>query len=83
MLFANFATAIAEERGKAQAETLRRTRIATPAFRRLPNRSVEKVSSADLKLGDIVVVDENQVIPGDGEVVEGVALVNEAAITGE
>jgi K+-transporting ATPase ATPase B chain len=83
VLFANFATAIAEERGKAQAETLRRTRIATPAFRRLPNRSMEKVSSADLKLGDIVVVDENQVIPGDGEVVEGVALVNEAAITGE
>ena len=83
MLFANFATAIAEERGKAQAETLRRTRIATPAFRRLPNRSVEKVSSADLRLGDIVVVDENQVIPGDGEVVEGVAVVNEAAITGE
>ena len=83
VLFANFATAIAEERGKAQAETLRRTRIATPAFRRLPNRSVEKVSSADLRLGDIVVVDENQVIPGDGEVVEGVALVNEAAITGE
>src|ERR1700731_1547993 len=83
VLFANFATAIAEERGKAQAETLRRTRIATPAFRRLANRSIEKVSSADLKLGDIVVVDENQVIPGDGEVVEGVALVNEAAITGE
>ena len=83
VLFANFATAIAEERGKAQAETLRRTRIATPAFRRLPNRSVEKVSSADLKLGDIVVVDENQVIPGDGEVLEGVALVNEAAITGD
>jgi K+-transporting ATPase ATPase B chain len=83
VLFANFATAIAEERGKAQAETLRRTRIATPAFRRLANRSMEKVSSADLKLGDIVVVDENQVIPGDGEVIEGVALVNEAAITGE
>lgn len=65
------------------AATLRRTRIATSAFRRLPNRSVEKVSSADLRLGDIVVVDENQVIPGDGEVVEGVGLVNEAAITGE
>jgi K+-transporting ATPase ATPase B chain len=83
VLFANFATAIAEERGKAQAETLRRTRIATPAFRRRANRSVEQVSSADLRTGDEVIVDENQVIPGDGEVIEGVALVNEAAITGE
>ena len=83
VLFANFATAIAEERGKAQAETLRRTRIATPAFRRRANRSVEKVSSADLQTGRHVIVDENQVIPGDGEVIEGVALVNEAAITGE
>src|SRR5271170_4892893 len=83
VLFANFATAIAEERGKAQAETLRRTRVATPAFRRRANRAVEKVSSADLKPGDEVVVDETQVIPGDGEVIEGVALVNESAITGE
>src|SRR5580700_8298306 len=83
VLFANFATAIAEERGKAQAETLRRTRIATPAFRRRTNRSVEQVSSADLRTGDEVIIDENQVIPGDGEVIEGVALVNEAAITGE
>src|SRR5277367_5279289 len=83
VLFANFATAIAEERGKAQAETLRRTRVATPAFRRRANRAVEKVSSADLKPGDEVVVDETQVIPGDGEVIEGVAVVNEAAITGE
>src|SRR5271156_3448873 len=83
VLFANFATAIAEERGKAQAETLRKTRVATPAFRRRANRAVEKVSSADLKPGDEVVVDETQVIPGDGEVIEGVALVNESAITGE
>jgi K+-transporting ATPase ATPase B chain len=83
VLFANFATAIAEERGKAQAETLRRTRTSTPAFRRRANRAVEQVSSADLRPGDEVIVDESQVIPGDGEVIEGVALVNEAAITGE
>jgi potassium-transporting ATPase ATP-binding subunit len=83
VLFANFATAIAEERGKAQAETLRRTRTSTPAFRRRANLAVERVSSADLRPGDEVIVDESQVIPGDGEVIEGVALVNEAAITGE
>jgi K+-transporting ATPase ATPase B chain len=83
VLFANFATAIAEERGKAQAETLRRTRLATPAFRRRADRSIETVSSNDLKLGDVVVVEAPQIIPGDGEVIEGVAMVNEAAITGE
>src|SRR6202789_3648187 len=83
VLFANFATAIAEERGKAQAETLRRTRTSPPAFRRRANLAVERVSSADLRPGDEVIVGESQVIPGDGEVIEGVALVNEAAITGE
>ena len=83
VLFANFATAIAEERGKAQAETLRRTRVATPAFRRRADRSIEKVSSNDLRNGDVVVVGAPQIIPGDGEVIEGVAMVNEAAITGE
>jgi K+-transporting ATPase ATPase B chain len=83
VLFANFATAIAEERGKAQAETLRKTRVATPAFRRRADRSIERVSSNDLRNGDVVVVEAHQVIPGDGEVIEGVAMVNEAAITGE
>ncbi|MBV8472791.1 MAG: HAD-IC family P-type ATPase, partial [Hyphomicrobiales bacterium] len=83
VLFANFATAIAEERGKAQAETLRKTRMATPAFRRRADRKIEKVSSIDLRPGDEVVVQEGQIIPGDGEVIEGVAVVNEAAITGE
>ncbi len=83
VLFANFATAIAEERGKAQAETLRKTRVATPAFRLRANGSTEKVSSIDLRPGDVVVIEASQVIPGDGDVIEGGAVVNEAAITGE
>jgi potassium-transporting ATPase ATP-binding subunit len=83
VLFANFATAVAEERGKAQAETLRKTRVATPAFRLRADKSVEQVSSVALKPGDKVVIEANQVIPGDGEVIEGGAVVNEAAITGE
>ena len=83
VLFANFATAVAEERGKAQAETLRKTRVATPAFRLRADQSVEQVSSAALRPGDRVVVVANQVIPGDGDVIEGGAVVNEAAITGK
>jgi K+-transporting ATPase ATPase B chain len=83
VLFANFATAIAEERGKAQAETLRKTRVATPAFRLRADQSIERVSSIDLRPGDKVVIEASQVIPGDGEVIEGGAVVNEAAITGE
>jgi K+-transporting ATPase ATPase B chain len=83
VLFANFATAVAEERGKAQAETLRKTRVATPAFRLRADQSVEQVSSAALRPGDRVVVVANQIIPGDGDVIEGGAVVNEAAITGE
>ena len=83
VLFANFATAVAEERGKAQAETLRRTRVATPAFRLRADKSIEQVSSVALRPGDKVVIEANQVIPGDGEVIEGGAVVNEAAITGK
>jgi K+-transporting ATPase ATPase B chain len=83
VLFANFATAVAEERGKAQAETLRKTRVATPAFRLRVDQSIEQVSSVALRPGDRVVVVANQVIPGDGDVIEGGAVVNEAAITGE
>ncbi len=83
VLFANFATAIAEERGKAQAETLRKTRVATPAFRLGADGTTEAVSSVALKVGDVVVVEASQVIPGDGDVIEGGAVVNEAAITGE
>src|SRR5271163_4133519 len=83
VLFANFATAVAEERGKAQAETLRKTRVATPAFRLRADQPVEQVSSVALRPGDRVVIEANQVIPGDGDVIEGGAVVNEAAITGE
>jgi len=83
VLFANFATAVAEERGKAQAETLRKTRVATPAYRLRADQSIEQVSSVALRPGDRVVVEANQVIPGDGDVIEGGAVVNEAAITGE
>jgi K+-transporting ATPase ATPase B chain len=82
VLFANFAEAIAEARGKAQADTLRATKKDTPA-RRLRNGTEEVVSSAELRKGDVVLVSENELMPGDGEVIEGVAYVNEAAITGE
>jgi K+-transporting ATPase ATPase B chain len=82
VLFANFATALAEARGKAQAESLRKTRFDTPAYR-LRGSGVEEVPSTALRPGDLVVVVAGQVIPGDGEVVEGIASVDEAAITGE
>ena len=82
VLFANFAEAMAEARGKAQADTLRATKKETPA-RRVRNGREEMVSSSALRKGDIVLVREGEIIPGDGEVIEGVAYVNEAAITGE
>src|SRR3984957_9370544 len=83
VIFANFATAFAEERGKAQAATLRRARVATPAFRLRADGKVERVSSIDLKPNDRVLVETGQVIPGDGEIIEGMASVDESAITGE
>ena len=83
VLFANFATALAEARGKAQAESLRRTRRDTAAYRLTAANVIEKVSSTTLKSGDRVVVKAGQVIPGDGEVIEGMAAVDESAITGE
>ncbi len=82
VLFANFAEALAEARGKAQAETLRATRKETLA-RRLRDGREEIVPSSQLRKGDIVLVREGEIIPGDGEVIEGIAYVNEAAITGE
>ncbi|HET9017402.1 MAG TPA: potassium-transporting ATPase subunit KdpB [Thermomicrobiaceae bacterium] len=82
VLFANFAEALAEARGKAQADTLRATRKATPA-RRLVGEREETISSSDLRKGDLVLVREGETIPSDGDVVAGVAYVNEAAITGE
>ena len=83
VLFANFAEAIAEGRGKAQAATLRKTRTQTLARRIAADGSVQEVGAAELRKGDIVRVETNEIIPGDGDVVEGVAYVNEAAITGE
>ncbi|MBP8919545.1 MAG: potassium-transporting ATPase subunit KdpB [Micropruina sp.] len=81
-LFANLAEAIAEGRGKAQADTLRTTRTRTMA-RRLVAGGEEQVAGTDLRVGDRVVVEAGQVIPGDGDIVEGLATVDESAITGE
>ena len=82
LLFANFAEAVAEGRGKAQAASLRRTRTETGA-KRLSGDGWESVPATALKPGDLVLVEAGDLIPSDGEVVEGVASVNEAAITGE
>ena len=83
VLFANFATALAEARGKAQAESLRRTRRDTPAFRLNPGEGIEEVSSTELRTGDRVIIEAGQVVPGDGEIIEGIASIDESAITGE
>ncbi len=83
VLFANFAEAMAEGRGKAQAAALRRTRAETSARRRMPGGAVEEVPSSKLDVGDEVVVTAGEVIPADGDVVEGIASVDESAITGE
>ena len=87
VLFANFAEAVAEGRGKAQADTLRRTRSDTRAKRYIDPENlsdvVEGINALDLRLGDLVLVEAGDIIPGDGEIVEGVASVNESAITGE
>ncbi len=83
VLFATYAEAVAEARGRAQAATLRRTRSVMVANRRRADGSIEQVGSAELRRDDIVVVEEGQSIPGDGDVIEGVGFVNESAITGE
>jgi K+-transporting ATPase ATPase B chain len=83
VLFANFAEAMAEGRGKAQAETLRKARAETVAHRVCADGSLDAVPSSKLRSGDIVVVAAGEFIPGDGEVIEGVASVDESAITGE
>jgi K+-transporting ATPase ATPase B chain len=86
VLFANFAEAVAEGRGKAQADALRRARTETMARRLVGDgktKREEKVPSTQLRKGDRVVVEANEMIPGDGTVVEGIASVNESAITGE
>jgi K+-transporting ATPase ATPase B chain len=83
VLFANFAEAMAEGRGKAQADTLRRAKSDTIAHKLLPNGQSEDVPSAELRANDVVVVPAGELIPGDGEVIDGVASVDESAITGE
>ena len=83
VLFANFAEAIAEGRGKAQANALRATRTTTTALRRSRDGHLEEVAAPELQKGDVVVVEAGMVIPADGEIIEGVGSVDESAITGE
>ncbi|MDZ8107162.1 MAG: potassium-transporting ATPase subunit KdpB [Nostoc sp. DedQUE12a] len=83
LVFANFAEAVAEGRGKAQADSLRTTRSDTIANKILPDGSIEKVNSTELRRGDLVKVIANNMIPADGEVIKGIGSVDESAITGE
>jgi potassium-transporting ATPase ATP-binding subunit len=87
VLFANFAEAVAEGRGKAQADALRKTRSDTRAKRYVDPKALsdllQPVNALDLRVGDVVLVEAGDIIPGDGEIIEGVASVNESAITGE
>jgi K+-transporting ATPase ATPase B chain len=83
VLFANFAEAMAEARGRAQADTLRKSKTDTVARRELSGGRRETVPASRLRVGDVVVCEANDVIPGDGEVIEGVASVDESVITGE
>ncbi len=88
VLFANFAEAIAEARGKAQADSLRKTRQDTPAKKILPvgemfTNEIKIVSSAELKKGDVFLCETGDIIPMDGEIIEGIATIDESAITGE
>jgi K+-transporting ATPase ATPase B chain len=83
VLFANFAEAVAEGRGKAQADTLRQTRQQTVAYVVQPDGTTAEVAPSELKVGDECVVIAGQIIPGDGDVVDGIATVDESAVTGE
>ena len=83
VIFANFAEAVAEGRGKAQADSLRKTRTQTVAARLGAGDRVERVPAAELRKGDVVVVHAGEIIPADGEIIEGIASVDESAITGE
>ncbi len=83
LLFANFAEAIAEARGKAQADSLRKTREETPARQFLANGEIKNISSSELKKGDIFVCEAGDLIATDGEIIEGLATIDESAITGE
>jgi K+-transporting ATPase ATPase B chain len=83
VIFANFAEALAEGRGKAQADALRRSRTKTFGNRETKKGALERVAAEVLRKGDIVVVVANEVIPADGEIIEGAATIDEAVITGE
>jgi hypothetical protein len=83
VLFANFAEAVAEGRGKAQADTLRRSRKEAFAHLLKPDGTTEEIPSTQLRVGNLAVVTAGQVVPGDGDAVEGMAVVDESAITGE
>ena len=83
VLFANFAEAMAEARGKAQADTLRKTKTDAVAKRISGSGKIEQVAGSMLRAGDIVVCEAGDLIPGDGDVIEGIATVDESVITGE
>ncbi|WP_294677119.1 potassium-transporting ATPase subunit KdpB [uncultured Fluviicola sp.] len=83
LLFANFAEALAEARGKAQADSLRKTREETPAKQLLENGEIRSVNSSALRKGDIFICETEDTIPTDGEIIEGIATIDESAITGE
>ncbi len=83
VVFANFAEAVAEGRGRAQADTLRKMRSETEARKLLPGRGEERVPAASLAKGDLVVCEAGDLVPSDGEIIEGIASVDESAITGE
>ena len=83
LLFANFAEALAEARGKAQADSLRKTREETPAKQLLGDGTIREVNSSALRKGDIFVCEADDTIPIDGEIIEGIATIDESAITGE
>ena len=83
MVFANFAEAMAEGRGKAQADTLRKSRTKSVGRKLMPDGSIQTVPAESLRKGDIFVVAANELIAADGEIIEGAASVNESAITGE
>jgi len=83
VLFANFAEAMAEARGKAQADALRKTKTDTIAKRKLENGQMDAVSASKLRAGDVVFCEASDIIPGDGEVIDGIATVDESVITGE
>src|SRR6202165_5479983 len=83
VVFANYAEAVAEGRGRAQAATLRKTKKETPARRVKSDGNIEMGTSSDLRKGDVVAVETKDIIQGEGDVTRGVAYVNEAAITGE